>query len=71
MRYIFRGVVVFEYDPNAKFDKVKQRKHLDVIPAFDHCKMIDEDYKLIGEFFDKVYRHTQGENVTLEDVVVN
>jgi hypothetical protein len=70
MKNIFRGVVVFEYDPNAKFDKVKQRKHLDVIPAFDHCNMIDEDYKLIGEFFNTVYRHTQGEDVTLKDIEV-
>ena len=46
MKYIFRGIVVFEYDPNAKYDKVKQGKHLDVIPAFNHCTMIDEDYKL-------------------------
>ena len=70
MKYIFRGVVVFEYDPNAEYDKVKQGKHLDVIPAFNHCRMIDEDYKLLGEFFNKVYRHTQGENVVLEDIVV-
>jgi hypothetical protein len=70
MKYIFRRIVVFEYDPNAKYDKVKQGKHLDVIPAFNHCNMIDEDYKLLGEFFNTVYRHTQGEDVELKDIVV-
>ena len=70
MKYIFRGIVVFEYDPNAKYDKVVQGKIHDAIPAFDFCNMIDEDYKLLGEFFNTVYRHTQGEDVTLEDIQV-
>lgn len=70
MKYIFRGIVVFEYDPNAKFDKVKHGETKTGIPAFDFCSMIDEDYKLLGQFFDTVYRHTQGEDVTLEDIEV-
>ena len=71
MKYIFRGRVVFEYKPDAKFDKVVQGQIDGVIPAFDFCKMIDEDYKLLGEFFNTVYRHTQGENVELKDIEVN
>lgn len=71
MKYIFRGVEVFEYDPTAKHNKVKQGKHLDIIPAFNHCDMIDEDYKLLGEFFNIVYRHTQGEDIELADIIVN
>ena len=71
MKYIFRGNIIFEYKPDAKFDKVVQGKIHNVIPAFDFCKMIDEDYKLLGEFFDKVYRHTQGEDIVLEDIEVN
>jgi predicted RNA-binding protein len=39
-------------------------------PAFDYCNFINEDYKLMGEFFDRVYRHTQGEDVVLEDIEV-
>ena len=70
MKYIFRGHIVFEYNPDAKFDKVIQPKVHDVIPAFDYCKMIDEDYKLLGEFFNTIYRHTQGEDVNLENVEV-
>jgi predicted RNA-binding protein len=41
------------------------------IPAFDHCSMIPEDYKLLSEFFDKVYRHINEEDVDLKDIEVN
>jgi hypothetical protein len=70
MKYIFRGHTVFEYKPDDKFDKVVQGQIHGAIPAFDFCKMIDEDYKLLGEFFNTVYRHTQGEDVPLEDIEV-
>ena len=70
MKYVFRGNVVFEYKPDAKYDKVVQGQIHGTIPAFDFCKMIDEDYKLLGEFFNTVYRHTQGEDVILEDIKV-
>ena len=39
--------------------------------AFDFCRMISEDYRLLGEFFTTVYRHTQGENVELKDIEVD
>jgi hypothetical protein len=71
MKYIFRGNVVFEYNPDAKRDKVVQGKVSGVIPAFDFCVFIPEDYKLLSEFFDTVYRHTQGEYVELKDIEVN
>ena len=71
MKYIFRGNTVFEYKPDAKFDKVVQPKVNEWCPAFDYCKMIDEDYKLLGEFFNTVYRHTQGDDVELKDIVVS
>lgn len=70
MKYIFRGRIIFQYDPKAKFDKVVQHKISGTIPAFDFCNMIDEDYKLLGEFFNTVYRHTQGEDVELLDINV-
>lgn len=69
MKYIFRGYTVFEYKPKTK--QVIQHKVSDVIPAFDFCKMIPEDYRLLSEFFDTVYRHTQGEKVDLKDIEVN
>jgi hypothetical protein len=53
-----------------KYEKVKQGSVHGQIPAFDYCKMIPEDYRLLAQFFDRVYRHTQGENVELEDIEV-
>ena len=70
MKYVFRGIVVFEYNPNAKYDKVIHGKNEVGTPAFDFCIMNDNCYKLLGEFFNTVYRHTQGEDVTLEDINV-
>jgi len=70
MKYIFRGITVFEYNPNDKCDKVTQGKVHDTIPAFDFCRFIPEDYRLLREFFGKVYRHTQGEDVELKDIEV-
>jgi hypothetical protein len=69
MKYIFRGIIVFEYNPDNKYDKVKQGNQ-GPIPAFDFCKMIPEDYRLLGEYFTTVYKHTQGENVELKDIEV-
>lgn len=70
MKYIFRGVIVFEYIPYGE-DKVVQHDVHNIIPAFNYCRMMPEDYKLLGEFFNKVYRHINGENVILEDIIVN
>lgn len=69
MKFVFRGQVVFEYIPNG-IERVIQHKIHGCIPAFDFCRMIPEDYKLLGEFFDKVYRHTQGEDIELNDIEV-
>lgn len=71
MKYIFRGNVIFEYIPDAKIDKVIQHKVSGVIPAFNFCKMIPKDYKLLSEFFDTVYRHIQEEEVELKDIKVS
>lgn len=71
MKYIFRGHTVFEYSPDAHYDKVIQPNISGNIPAFDFCKFIDEDYKLLAQFFDTVYKHTQGEDVDLNDIEVN
>lgn len=65
MKYIFRGNIIFEYNPEKLHNKVKQ------VVDFNYCSMILEDYKLLSQFFDVVYRHTQGENVELKDINVN
>lgn len=69
MKYIFRGHVIFEYIPEKQ--EVIQNKIHQVIPAFDYCRMIPEDYKLLGVFFDKVYRHIKGEEIVLHDIKVD
>jgi hypothetical protein len=69
MKYIYRGHVIFEYVPDG-FEKVIQHQIYGVMPAFDFCRMIPEDYKLLSEFFDKVHKHIQGENVDLTDIRV-
>lgn len=68
MKYIFRGHTVFEYDKEKK--TVIQHKVSGVIPAFDFCHMIPEDYMLLGEFFNTIYHHTQGKEVELKDIKV-
>ena len=69
MKYIFRGHIIFEYLPEKGW--VIQHK-IDglTIAAFDYCRMIPEDYKLLSQFFDTVYRHIQGEDVELKDISV-
>lgn len=80
MSFVFRGHVVFEYIP----DKGQVIQHgisrnglspshpfHTEIPAFDFCCFIKEDYRLMGEFFSKVHRHLEGEDVELKDIVVN
>lgn len=72
MKYIFRGHVIFEYVPsNVMGSKVIQHKIYDCIPAFEYCRFVEEDYKLLGEFFTTVYRHIQGEDVELKDIKVS
>lgn len=71
MKYIFRGHTVFEYRPDTQLHRVVQHKVSNAIPAFDYCRMVDEDYKLLSQFFDIVYRHRMGEDVELKDIIVN
>ena len=62
--------MVFDYIPEEKvvFHKTVPGKN---ISAFNHCCFVSEDYKLMSNYFDKIYRHTQGENVDLKDIEVN
>lgn len=69
MKYIFRGIIVFRYYPKEK--QVRLGYNGDEYPAFDFCFFIPDDYKLLSEFFDTVYRHISGENVELKDIEVN
>lgn len=71
MKYIFRGHIIFEYNPNKGWNYITQHRISESIPAFDFCRMIPEDYKLLSEFFDIAYRHINGEEVELKDIKVN
>lgn len=71
MKYIFRGHTVFEYIPDAKYDKVIQHKiENSDTPAFNFCSMIPEDYKLLSNFFDTVYNHIFDKTTLLADIEV-
>ena len=71
MKYIFRGVTVFEYDPNTKqvhcYESEYNGNH------FNFCKFIPEDFKLISEFFRNAYLHARDllHESSLADIEVN
>jgi hypothetical protein len=75
MKYIFRGHIIFEYIPNEENrDRGTVKQHNiegTPISGFDYCRFIGEDWKILSEFFGIVYRHTQGENVELNDIEVS
>lgn len=71
MKYIFRGYVVFEYLPDKKEVILPYIDRYTDIKAYDFCRFIPEDYQLMSEFFGTVYRHIQGEEVVLKDIVVD
>jgi len=70
MKYIFRGHIVFEYDQDRK--EVFQHEIKGIgIPAFDFCRWIPEDYRLLAEFFTIAHKHAIGEEVELKNFEVN
>lgn len=71
MKYIYRGNIIFEYDPDDKYEKVKLGFHNEGYTNWQYCRLIPDDYKLLSEYFDIVYRHIQGEDVELKDMEVN
>lgn len=74
MKYIFRGYTIFEYKPDNDVFADKVILHYidnSSLDAFNYCKMIPEDYKLLSQFFDTVYRHIGGEDIELKDIEVN
>ena len=58
MKYIFRGIVVFKYDPATKSMENPETKH--GLNSFNFCIFIPEDYLLLSEFFQKAYAHAVG-----------
>lgn len=68
MKYIFRGHIIFEYVEAER--RIIEHK-VNGINAYDYCRFIAEDYKLLSQFFDTAYRHIMGEDVNLKDIEVN
>ena len=69
MKYIFRGVVVFEYNPDTQ--QITMPHDENCYGNFNHCIWITEDYKLLGYFFNRAYQHAAGLDDCLDDIVVN
>jgi hypothetical protein len=71
MKYVFRGVTVFEYDPETKQVRVVETEENG--NHFNYCKFIPEDYELIAKFFDTARHHAQGlwDTESLRDIIVN
>ena len=57
MKYIFRGVVVFDYNPKTNLMKIPNTEGIG--NNFNFCKFIPEDYKLMSEFFQRIYFHSR------------
>jgi hypothetical protein len=72
MKYIFRSITVFEYNPETCEIRQGRVSGTD-IPAFDFCSWIPDDFRLLSEYFDTVYRHIQGDIASndLKDIVVD
>jgi len=60
MKYYFRGRLILEYDI--------ERKDVRGTEDCSICKFIPEDYLLIAEFMDKIYRLQMGMSVTDEEL---
>lgn len=70
MKYTFRGVVVFEYNPVTKLMESPETEH--GLNSFNFCKYVPEDYKLISDFFRNAHLHSTGQIKTedLKDIDV-
>ena len=72
MKYIFRGLVLFEYNPETKQIEAPMHDAIDTLANFNHCKFIPDDYVQLADFFNTAYAHaTDFPNVDLQDIVVN
>jgi len=77
MKYIFRGLVIFDYNPKTKQidapNKFEELPHTTkyLIANFNMCKFIPEDYVYMADFFTRAYAHATGaEDVDLTDIEV-
>jgi len=60
MKYFFRGLLIIQYDI--------ERGDLKVTENFNQCKFIGEDFLLLRNFFDVIYRLKKGEKVPENEI---
>ena len=65
MKYEFRGVLVFEYDPKTKATKAPHDEWK--YGNFNFCQFIPEDYEIMAEFFSMAHLHATGK-IKTEDL---
>jgi hypothetical protein len=79
MKFIFRGLIIFEYRPGAEVNKVIQFNvegtsipNVDgtSIPSFSLCIMESKHYAALSDFFKIVHDHIEGKDVDLSDIKV-
>lgn len=67
MKYIFRGNVVFDYnEDNNNLIAID-----DGIVTINHCKLIDEDFILMEQFFKNINDYKKDNTIELKDIVVD
>lgn len=71
MKYIFRGIVVFDYNPITKSMSSPETKH--GLNSFNFCSFVAEDYILLSDFFKTAHLHATGQIKTedLKDINVS
>jgi len=52
MKFYFRALLIVDYDI--------EKRELTITDDFKMCKFIPEDYKLLAEFFDTIYKLQTG-----------
>jgi hypothetical protein len=71
MKFIFRGLIIFEYRPGAEVNKVIQFNIEGTsIPNFSLCIMESKHYAALSDFFKIVHEHIEGKDVDLSDIKV-
>jgi hypothetical protein len=65
MKCIFRGVTLFDFDPEKprEFVVVAEGEEAiwKTIPNVHYFRLDPEDYKLLAEFFTRIHRYTEGD----------
>ena len=72
MKYIFRGLVILDYNEETKQVEAPMYNDVPTLANFNHCKFIADDYVQLADFFNTAYAHaTDVPNVDLTDIEVD